>query len=58
MDPFTDSMSDLDTLDLRLEYVAAMLKGVSHEEAYKISGGRRGDALCGPWGHFGGQNAC
>lgn len=29
MDPFTDSMSDLDTLDLRLEYVAAMMKGVS-----------------------------
>jgi hypothetical protein len=33
MDPFTDSMSDLDTLDLRLEYVAAMMKGVSHEPA-------------------------
>lgn len=30
MDPFTDSMSDLDTLDLRLEYVAAMMKGVRH----------------------------
>lgn len=29
MDPFTDSMSDLDTLDLRLEYVAAMMQGVS-----------------------------
>lgn len=29
MDPFTDGMSDLDTLDLRLEYVAAMMKGVS-----------------------------
>jgi hypothetical protein len=32
MDPFTDSMSDLDTLDLRLEYVAAMMKGVSQQE--------------------------
>jgi hypothetical protein len=32
MDPFTDSMSDLDTLDLRLEYVAAMMKGVSHQK--------------------------
>jgi len=29
MDPFTDDMSDLDTLDLRLEYVGAMLQGVS-----------------------------
>jgi hypothetical protein len=29
MDPFTDSMSDLETLGLRLEYVAAMMQGVS-----------------------------
>lgn len=36
MDPFTDSMSDLDTLDLRLEYVAAMMKGVSTQQQHLL----------------------
>lgn len=29
MDPFMDDMEDLDTLSLRLEYLEAMMKGVS-----------------------------
>lgn len=36
MDPFTDSMSDLDTLGLRLEYVAAMMQGVSCECKHEL----------------------
>jgi LSD1 subclass zinc finger protein len=38
MDPFTDSMSDLDTLGLRLEYVAAMMQGVSRDINQVIRG--------------------
>lgn len=44
MDPFTDSMSDLNTLDLRLEYVAAMMQGVSGGSCSSRAGGAS-------WGH-------
>lgn len=32
MDPFTDDMGDLATLGLRLEYMSAMMQGVSGAE--------------------------
>jgi hypothetical protein len=36
MDPFTDSMADLETLDVRMEYAANMMQGV--RGATRLSG--------------------